>query len=259
MSDPNVPPPPPGFGVPPPPPPLQSAPPPPAWTGAASAPPQYGTSASPGGRLPGGPVQRVSGLAGAIRILFWVVTALTGLTLLAAFNRKSVWDGFQDDTKSLSDVDSADGLIAGALVVTVLAQLAAVIVLCVWSIRAARNANNLYGATTKPGLAGGSWFIPFANFIVPFLQLRNAFNAARLAAANLNLWQAMLILGAVVNFVGRQAGQLDVSSVSDVSGRLSAQVVWFTISFVGTALAAFFGSRAVMELSRKEDGPAGAI
>jgi len=192
-------------------------------------------------------------------MLFWVVTALSALTLVAAFSRKSTFDGFRDGTKSLSDLDAADGFVAAAAILTVLAQLAAVIVLCVWSIRVARNANNRYGAATSPGLAGGGWFIPFANFIVPFIQLRKAFVAARLPLRNLSLWQSMLIVGFVLGQIGRVAGQLDGNSLSDVSGRLSAQVVWLALGSIGTALAAFFGGRSVMELSRTQEGTGGAI
>jgi hypothetical protein len=268
MSDPSQPLDPPPFSnsAPPPPPPTGATPPPPTAptpppfgpTAFPSAPPPPPTfpAAAPGGQVP---VARVTGLAKALRALFWVAAAVSVLPVLGAINRRSAWKDFVDGSGSFDDLDSADNALVAMAGLLVVVQIAVLVVLCVWSIRAARNTNNLWRAGTSPGLAGGGWFIPFANFVIPFIQLRRAFRAAGLAAAAVSIWQGVLIAQVVVNAIGRSVGDLDLAdSPSDVSGRLDAQVVWFLLSAAFTVAAAFFASRTVMQLSQAEEAAEGA-
>ena len=95
----------------------------------------------------------------------------------------------------------------------------------IWSLRVARHAKHAGAVAISPGLACGGWYIPFANTIVPFLQLRRAAEHFRRPTRALNTWMALAIVSLVL-WLAFQAsdgnGTLDVDD--DVSAILSRQV-----------------------------------
>src|SRR4051794_36422146 len=115
----NVPP-PPGFPTPPrpggfspPPPPPPGGPggfpsPPPAYQQPGAypgVPTGYVAYGQPGA---GGSMSPSSGLGKATIVLFWLVTAASGLLALAFFQRKGKWDDFLSGSASIDDLNNAD-------------------------------------------------------------------------------------------------------------------------------------------------------
>jgi Domain of unknown function (DUF4328) len=162
----------------------------------------------------------------------WVV-GLIGLSLLLALAAAGLWSGhlgnvgaLENHTKSLQDVfDSRDvALAVDAWMVLVI--VVAGIVWLIWQYRAHANLRALGVGNLKysPGWAVGWWLIPFANFVMPYLTMRELWKAsepeagsvdwaARKTAAILGLWWAgrlaIQVLFQIGSFFG---GNLDTSS-----------------------------------------------
>jgi hypothetical protein len=198
-------------------------------------------------------VAPTAGLRKATIVLFWCTVGASVLVAIAAVNRRSVWDGFRDGTKSFADLDDADGLIAGASFVEFLLALAAVIVLSIWSLRTARNAT-IFGATNvSPGLACGGWYIPFGNLVVPFVQLRRVATHRGGDTSFVSLWQGLLIATVVASGVLRSVGDLELAEdADDVGNRLTTQ------TFVALAMAVLLAAMTVVaaRAMREVDGEA---
>lgn len=59
-------------------------------------------------------------------------------------------------------------------------QIYCAVVFCIWIYRAFKNLADLrrFGLKTSPGLAVGSYFIPFLNFYMPYKSMRELWNAS---------------------------------------------------------------------------------
>ena len=195
---------------------------------------------------------RSAGLRTATTVLFWCAAASTVALAGALAFRKNVWSDIEDagvvvgDITRLQDADDAVGAV-GAIVAVI--GLATTIVLSIWSLRVARRARAAGASNVSPGLACGGWYIPFANAIVPFVQLRRAGDHERRPLGRLNAWQGLFIATAVLALVLNGPGDVDsAESVDDLSGRLDVQV----LAGVGIAavalLMAYFATRALRDL-----------
>ena len=101
----------------------------------------------------------------------------------------------------------------------------------------------------SPGLACGGWWIPFANAIVPFIQLRRVAIHRGRPTSWVSAWQGLLIAGVVLG-MGLQgvSSWNDNDPSDDISGRLTGQVA---LGFVLTALylaMAYVASRAMKDV-----------
>lgn len=191
------------------------------------------------------------GLRKASVVLFWVTTAATALFALAAFQRKSTWDGFLDGVNGGSDVDDADALVAAAALLQVGLMLASTIVVSLWALRAGRKAQLAGARDVTPGLACGSWYIPIGNLVVPFIQVRRMTRVYRRPTSPAGVWQGFFIAGLVM--VTSSRGQvLDPATidVDELSDRLQMQGVLAVIGAVCFGVAAVFAARAM----RNADG-----
>jgi hypothetical protein len=198
------------------------------------------------GSIPGATRPAAAGARKAIEILMWVSVAAYAAFTLAAFSRKSVWDGFANGDKTLDDVDNADNLVGGAGFIAIALTLAIAIVLAVWSNRAVSN-GVARGASANPGLAAGGWFIPIGWYVVPFVQLRKALGG-RGQPALVTRWQLIWIPSSVLGMiVQRVLGNIDDSSTDfdDVSGRLRNQAIALAIATV-LSIFAVIAARAAM-------------
>lgn len=235
------PPPPPGAGTPPPPPPFGAAPPPPG--------PGYGAAGSVAGSAVPPRANDAAGLRKAAIVLYWCTTGATALLTLAVIRRRGVWNDFEDDPSfsRLVDLEDADDLVGGAAGLLACLALASLIVVSIWSLRVARHAKQAGAADVSPGLACGGWYIPFANVIVPFVQLRKVANHFRRPTQQLNLWQAFTIATFVVSFI-LQAIDPGDDELSDVSGQLTAQVLFAVLALAGAAVTAYLATRAMRDV-----------
>lgn len=182
----------------------------------------------------------------------WVSVAAYGLFAIAALSRHAVWDKFVAGDRSLSDVNTADNVIGATAALVGALTIAIAILLAVWAFRAAGNAR-ARGVDVSPGLAAGSWFIPIAFYVVPFVQLRKALGGRGkpgLVSRWQGLWVAQSLLG---NFLQRVFGDVDAANSADeVSSRLRNQGIVIAIStviLVFTVIAARTAMRHVDDVT----------
>jgi hypothetical protein len=232
VSDFAPPPPPPSGGTP--------APPPPPFASAVPPPPR--PFAAPGA-APG-----TSGLRKACVILFWVATGATALLLVALISRRVTWSRFTQGEASLADLQDADDFVGASSFVLFLAVLASLIVVSIWSLRTARHAKATGAADVSPGLACGGWYIPVAQAILPFVQLRKVVRHRGRSTTTVNLWQGLLIGVWVVSSVLRGVGNADNDTVRDLTTRLTTEVVLGSILLAGMAVTAAIAMRAMQDV-----------
>jgi hypothetical protein len=248
--------------IPPPPPPPSAGPPPPppgSFGGATPPPPPppYGAAptpvAAPGGSLP--PTAGGSrGLATAAIVLFWVTAAAAAFAVIALFNRRAAWQDVVDGDaglSGLSKLSDADDLVSAANVVTFLAALASVIVVSIWSLRVGRRARARGATDVSPGLLCGSWYIPYASAIIPFIQLRRIARHDGRPRGMVSAWQGLLIAGWVLGTAvgGLEPGEDDVfNEVDDLTDQLTTQSVVGVLALVVLVAMAFVAMRAVRDL-----------
>ena len=195
------------------------------------------------------PVKPTASLRKATIVLFWCTVGASVLVAFAALNRRSVWEGFRDGTKSFADLDDADGLIAGAAAVEVLVALAAVIVLSIWTLRTARNATAVGATNVSPGLACGGWYIPFGNLVVPFIQLRRVATHRGQPTEMVSLWQGLFIATFVASGLFRSMGNLELAEdADDLGSRLTNQTILAFAMAVLLAVMTVVATRAMRQL-----------
>ena len=172
------------------------------------------------------------------------------LTAIAAGNRLAVWNGFEDGSKDIFDVDDADTLVGLAAGVQLLLTLAAAIVLSIWSLRSMRNARARREGSPSPGLACGGWYIPFGMFVVPFVQFRKVLRSRPQPATAVNRWQGLFIAAGVFSAVFRGGDPERADSFDDVSDYLRVQTGAAIIVAILLVLATVAATRAMGDLDR---------
>jgi hypothetical protein len=232
-----------------PPPPPRLPPPPPSGFAAPQPPPV--AAATPGAAVPASPTD-TAGLRKAAIVLFWLAAGATVVLTVAFISRKAVWSDFESGGDvSFSDLDAADGFVGGAALLLAALGLATTIVVSIWSLRVARHAQRAGAAVVSPGLACGGWYIPVANTIVPFIQLRRAADHLRRRTSWLNAWQALVIVSFLL-WVGLRGstgdGALDPGD--DVSAMLDREVVFGVLLSISTLATALAATKALSDLER---------
>ena len=240
--------------LPPPPPPGSPAPPPPPSSRFGTHPPpppsaHFEAPSHTAGQVPG-TASDTAGLRKAAIVLYWLTVAATALLAIALVRRKSVWSDFEasPDFAGLADVDAADDFVGGMVVLVVLVALATTIVVSLWSLRAVRHAKRAGATGVSPGLACGGWYIPIANLVIPYVQLRRAATHFERPTQFLTYWQGLAIATFVVASVLQAIDPGDVDELADVSGRLTTQVVLGLVLVAFTAVMAFIATSAMREV-----------
>jgi hypothetical protein len=189
-----------------------------------------------------------SGLRTASIVLFWCASAGAALLLVALVRRRMVWNDFRDGSASLSDLDGADDFVDGTNGIMSLLMLAALIVLCIWSLRTARHARNTGAVDVSPGLACGGWWIPVADAIIPFIQLRRVARHRHRSTSLVGWWQGLLIASWLVMGVLRGVSNTDPDTPDDLLNRLTAEVALGAVLVVALLVTAYVASRAMREV-----------
>ena len=184
-------------------------------------------------------------------ILFWVGAAIVAASSIAFTVRKARFEHAIDDPTSVETLDAvhdADNVVNAMLRLTGLVALASIIVLCIWSLRTARHAR-AGGARVSPGLACGGWWIPYANAIVPFVQLRRVARHRGRATSWVSTWQALVIAAVVLGVgLGGVSSWDDNDPTRDISNRLSGQIgLGFGLTALSLAMA-YVASRAMKDV-----------
>jgi hypothetical protein len=128
---------------------------------------------------PAGP-RRVGGLATALTVLLPIAAVFAALTAAAFFFRAAMLNDMAAGVSPGRDAAArADGSVILMAALLVLACLATAVVFIIWQYRFVAN-SRLLGSTSRlgPGWAVAGWFIPFANHVLPAVQLFSASRAS---------------------------------------------------------------------------------
>jgi hypothetical protein len=181
-------------------------------------------------------------------ILFWCAAAAVGVLAIAFTVRKAAFERAVDGSGSIDAVHDSDGFVGAMAVLAVALGVAANILLCICSLRTARHAR-AGGARVSPGLACGGWWIPYANAIVPFIQLRRVARHRGRPTSWVSVWQGLVIAALVLGMGLRGISDWnDFDPARDISNRLTGQVV---LGFLLTALylvMAYVASRGMKDV-----------
>lgn len=143
---------------------------------------------------------RLAGFAFLARGAASAFQAVAGAVL---FSR--VWDDFRE---ALDDPERASsGTFGSFTTLSLVSQLfslvglAALIFLCIWTHRAVQNARALGMPTAvSANWAVAGWIIPFANFVVPYLSVRDLFPEGSAGRRRAAIWWTCEISGVVLSF-----------------------------------------------------------
>ena len=192
----------------------------------------------------------MTGLRTATIVAFWTVTAATAFVSYAAFARRSTWDDAINGNAGFDELDSADSLVGAAVLLSWVAQLFAVIMLCLWAGKVVRNAQARGVQGVSPGLAIGGWFIPVGWLWLGFAELRKSVKGLNRSAPALNGWQAsfiVAIIGSIVVYFVR-VDINDFGSADDVSSALSRQGIVSAAAVVLFVIATLFATKATKQI-----------
>lgn len=204
------------------------------------------------------PVAEPRGLRTATLVLFGIASALCLALGLVAHQRGRILADYFDGVERLEAVDSADARVAGVAAMFVLTQLAAVIVLCLWSYRTVKNASlRSPGSRLSPGLACGGWYIPLANYFVPWTQLRRAGAVSGTPGSRaLTVWQVLFLLQAVITVASRSSSVENALTSESAVDVLQRQGVLLVVAGLALSLATFAATVAMREIDAVTSGTA---
>jgi len=201
-----------------------------------------------------GPVRPTKGLGAAIIVVLWVELATILLNVAAAFDARRVFDEVISSTgiesSSFDRLEEADARVNATALLVLLIGLAAVILLAVWSNRVSHNAQNRGVVGLSPGLAGGGWFIPFANAVIPFIQLRRAAKPFIGATSVVTAWQVFLVSAAFISRSGVREVE-EASTAFELSDALTDHISYLAFAaalFLGAAICA---TQSITDIDRR--------
>jgi hypothetical protein len=155
------------------------------------------------------PVAAFRSLRGLAVALTWVLSAAAVAdvaTALILFHRLDLVARYlHGDLSLIKDLHDADDAVSGASTVAGLLQLAVLVLVIVFLYRASTN-TRLWSTTPErwsPGWAIGCWFIPLANFVIPFLVVRDIWRRSvpDRSLALVWWWWVLFVAGVLVRFV----------------------------------------------------------
>jgi uncharacterized protein DUF4328 len=161
----------------------------------------YAGTPRPQYRIVGGPDFRpLDGVTTATAVLLGIAGLASLVGVYPFLNRVFTIHAYLDGTATLAALADADDAVVALLTVNFLVTVATGALFMVWQYRLAVNAELLRREPMSlgPGWAIGGWFIPFANFVLPYLQLRQS---ARATDPNLQRPQDVPVSGRVPRIV----------------------------------------------------------
>jgi hypothetical protein len=204
------------------------------------------------------------GLTLALTILFCVMVLSSALLGIALANRISVVRDFRAGHfgNILQRAEDADDFVNGASSIFVLTQVVIAVLFVVWLFRAAKNHEALgrSGARFGPGWSIGSWFIPFANLVIPVLIVQDLWRGSssdrprgdpawRTASGSalVGWWWAAWIVS-IVRFTYSGSGLHGSGSLDDIETSNTVALVGVAV----LAVAAVLALAVVRALSRRQ-------
>lgn len=142
----------------------------------ASPPPAAST---PSSRNFFGPVKALDKLATATCVLLGLTTVAMAGATFPYFSRANLTKNAIANNVTQAEATAADNAVLTLAVLVIILTLATAAVFIAWQYNHALNAVALRGPLDLgPGWAIGGWFIPLANLVLPFLQIRQAARAS---------------------------------------------------------------------------------
>jgi hypothetical protein len=162
----------------------------------------------------------------------------------------------------LQRAQDADDLVDAASSIFVLTQVAIAVLFVIWMFRAAKNNEALErrGARFGPGWSIGSWFIPFANLVIPVLIVQDLWRGSssdhargdpgwrRASASALVGWWWAAWIVSIVRFAYSGSGLHSSSSLDDIETSNTVALVGVSL----LAIAAVLALCVVRALSRRQ-------
>lgn len=181
-------------------------------------------------------------LAGVLTVALGLAGLASLATAAALLLRARAIDRVAAETTTLLAVLDADQFVRTAFGANALLTIGTGIVFVFWQYRFTANAELLADRPLSlgPGWAVGGWFIPVANLVLPFLQLRGAARVFGPVPRTVTAWTVCFVGGAAL-FTGSTAlrdgyAPLLPSGLLDVA---TADVVAAAAMLVYTAAAVF--------------------
>jgi hypothetical protein len=192
-------------------------------------------------------------------ILFWAGVAMSWLIAIAMLVRKTTVDDVLSGSATVDDLHGKDDFVDVSSLFYFLALIAGVIVLCIWSQRVVRNAQARGAVNVSPGLACGGWYIPIGNIWVPFTQIRRAVTQMGRSVRSLLGWQiaypiASGVLGVGLTVVPQDSDDHTKLTADHLSALVNTSVVLGFVGAAGLSLAAYFATRALLQIDETISG-----
>jgi hypothetical protein len=159
-----------------------------------------------------GEVRPIGGLATAVAVLLGIASLISVGVAIALLNRASLVNDINLDLGptrgDLTEIEDADRMAASMNAILAIAILSTGIVFIIWQYKYAKNADALtsHPLGLGPGWAIGGWFIPFANLVLPTLQLRRSASASDPQPGKVpgivTAWMIAYIAASVMIFAG---------------------------------------------------------
>jgi hypothetical protein len=201
------------------------------------------------------PVARVSTTLGTwIQVLGGIAAGMYAIVALIAIATRGALEDALDfpfDFNKAQDFADLEDALSGIRALASLLVLALVILLIIWLFQLTRSVGR-HGAPERrwsPGWAVGGWFIPLANFVIPWLIFREGEKIAVAAASGRtnewakapvrftsNLWWISVVLGEVLLLVGGGMYSDDSSDLDEVRAGLTLITIGALLLVVGYAL-----------------------
>lgn len=201
-----------------------------------------------------GPVRSTDGLGVAIIVVLWVEFAALLMSVAAHINAQSVFDEIVNsaspDSSSIDRLDEAENLGNASGLFTLFIGLVAIILLAVWSNRVSHNAQNRGITGLDPGLAGGGWFIPFAQAVIPFIQLRRAAKPFIGTTNLITTWQVCLVSAALVSRNGLRDME-EATTVFEYSDALDQRISSLSLTAALFLVAAICATHTINDIDRR--------
>jgi Domain of unknown function (DUF4328) len=190
--------------------------------------------------------------------------AASALLGIALANRIAVVRDFKagDFGNLLQRAEDADDFVNGASAFFGFTQLAIIVVFIIWMFRTAKNNEALgrKGARFSPGWSIGSWFIPFADLVIPVLIMQDLWRGSdtgsprgdprwrQVGGSALVGWWWCLLLLSFVRFTYSGSGLHGSGSLDDIETSNSVALA----GVVATAIAAVLAVLVVRALGRRQ-------
>jgi len=205
--------------------------------------------------------------AAAVLLAVWCVAG--ALSVVALDGRLGLANDLSNGKLvSIADADASDSFVRITANAESLVYIIAAIAFLMWLHRIAWNNRELRAINLRysPAMAVGCWFIPFANFVMPFLAVNENWRAAADPAVGISthdtrrqapgawtvsLWWLVFIAGDIIAVVA--ASLKPVAGSADVAAQLASQTTVAIGSDVARVLAAILAIIIVLRLTANQE------